>query len=136
MKMRCELLLRRYVTIGETLYKISKLKKCNIDVIRYTKPFKCQVEGCEYSAALAETLTIHMCGHTGDRPFKCKFKECDYATTNSGALVIHKRRVHTGEKPFKCKIEGCEFAAASCGPLKRHVITHEKYNKMMLLTLL
>lgn len=53
------------------------------------KPYKCEVEGCSYSAADTSTLKKHTRTHTGEKPYKCDFEGCDYAGSRLDTLKKH-----------------------------------------------
>ena len=66
-----------------------------------TRPYKCSVPGCTYTATRKRYVGEHMRTHTGHKPHKCTYPGCNYAAARTGNLNQHMR-VHTGEKPFKC----------------------------------
>ncbi|KAJ1628699.1 hypothetical protein T492DRAFT_630016 [Pavlovales sp. CCMP2436] len=59
------------------------------------RPFPCDEDGCEYSAAKPGTLTAHKRTHSDDRPYACNEPGCAYSATKAGNLKRHKN-THVG----------------------------------------
>ena len=80
------------------------------------KPFKCDVDGCDFTAATSTGLT---CEHS----LRCVLllSSCDaFASNNKVSLCSsadHTRSQHTKEKPFLCDVEGCGYATVQKGDL-------------------
>ncbi len=86
------------------------------------KPFKCSIEGCDYSAKTKGGLQQHISyRHSEERPYKCPFEGCEYAAKNKQHLDSHISYRHSEERPYKCPFEGCEYAAKTNGDLQSHL---------------
>lgn len=119
------------------LPKESRQFKCDFEGCRYSavfrhqlqehqkvhkdeKPFQC--DQCDYSAKTKWTLKKHYRKHTQEKPFKCKF--CPYSCTLSSNMRRHLR-VHTGSKPFKCPY--CDYSCNTHENLRKHVLNTKKH---------
>ena len=60
------------------------------------KPYKCEINGCNYSSTTSSNLKVHIRTDTGKKHYKWTFDECEYSSTASGDLKKHIR-IHTGE---------------------------------------
>ena len=65
--------------------------------------------------------------HTGDKPFKCDVEGCDYASSQPQHLATHKLSKHSGERPFRCELPGCDFSATRAYYVTRHMTTSRKH---------
>ncbi|KAF7287155.1 hypothetical protein GWI33_002526 [Rhynchophorus ferrugineus] len=74
---------------------------------------------CRTEFPNAESLSIHIKQHSGDRPFVCNI--CGKCFPQRFNLDLHLR-THTGERPFKCEI--CKNGYVSKASLKIHMRTH------------
>ena len=72
------------------------------------RPYKCEVDGCDYRVTQNGSLKRHMLIHTGERPFKCDVDGCDFRCTQNNNLERHML-IHTGERPYKCEFEGGDY---------------------------
>ena len=61
------------------------------------RPFRCEEEGCGYSATSRGHLTVHIRTHTGERPYSCEVEGCGYTAKTRSALVYHIR-THAARK--------------------------------------
>ncbi|KAK7492232.1 hypothetical protein BaRGS_00016529 [Batillaria attramentaria] len=78
------------------------------------KIYECHV--CGKCFKRADSLTVHMRVHTGDRPFQCKF--CDASYKVSSHLSCHVRAKHSTERPYRC--DRCSKSFAFTYALTRH----------------
>ncbi|XP_076110926.1 uncharacterized protein LOC143079462 [Mytilus galloprovincialis] len=85
------------------------------------KPFKCKVEGCEYSAVCKGDLTKHQRKHQEDKPFKCPKAGCSFGTKWPRNLK-HHLTTHSDERPHKCK--QCGYAFKRPSDLSYHMYRH------------
>ena len=56
------------------------------------KPYKCDVDGCDFASAHAGGLTRHKRTHSGEKPYRCDV--CGVCFADSSTRSAHKRRVH------------------------------------------
>ncbi|KAK3581164.1 hypothetical protein CHS0354_024697 [Potamilus streckersoni] len=70
------------------------------------KPFKCQVEGCEYASKCKTDLDRHQSKHATEKIHKCP--HCDF-TTKWRRNIRHHLMTHTTDRPFSCDICGFSF---------------------------
>ncbi|KAJ8967812.1 hypothetical protein NQ314_002621 [Rhamnusium bicolor] len=74
---------------------------------------------CKTEFPDAQSLSIHIKQHTGDRPFLCNI--CGKCFPQRFNLELHLR-THTGERPFQCEV--CKNGYVSKASLKIHMRTH------------
>ena len=77
------------------------------------KPFKCEIENCEYASKSrnefnCHTLSIH---EKNKKPFLCT--ECGMSFIAKGRLENHVGSVHEKKKDFQCELCSAGFACIS-----------------------
>eukprot|EP01066_Platyproteum_vivax_P012008 Platyproteum_vivax@DN5446_c0_g1_i1.p1 len=89
------------------------------------KPFKCQVEGCNYACKKNSRLERHnQSVHIKERTHECS--QCGDHFARRDHLQRHIKNVHEDEATFPCPVEGCDKAFKLLHHLHRHQKCHNK----------
>lgn len=82
--------------------------------------FRCDFEGCEYTAPYRSALELHKVKHSTERPFKCH--HCEKSFKQIYALKMHEM-IHSGQQ-FQCPYDGCNAIYSWIYSLKKHLRIH------------
>ena len=84
--------------------------------------FRCDFEGCEYTAPYRSALELHKVKHSTERPFKCRNENCEKSFKQIYALKMHEI-MHQGQQ-YKCPFTGCNAIYSWIYSLKKHMRLH------------
>ncbi|KAI2806206.1 hypothetical protein BLOT_005217 [Blomia tropicalis] len=82
--------------------------------------YKCDFDGCDYTAPYRSALDLHKVKHSNDRPFKCQ--HCEKSFKQIYALKMHEM-IHSGQQ-FQCPFTGCSAIYSWIYSLKKHMRIH------------
>ena len=85
------------------------------------KPFKCEMEGCNYATNVYTDFKRHESQkHATEKAYKCP--KCDFRTKWRRNIVHHDKIIHNHVRAFVCNI--CNFAFKRINDLKGHLQRH------------
>ena len=89
--------------------------------------FLCTWPQCGRTYAKACKLEEHLRSHTNTRPFTCEVEGCQKSFLRKGHLQRHRMACHSGTpRPFICSVGGCSKAFTLRHHLRRHERLHSE----------
>lgn len=82
--------------------------------------YRCDFDGCQYTAPYRSALELHKVKHSTERPFKCN--HCEKCFKQIYALKMHEM-IHSGQQ-FQCPFTGCSAIYSWIYSLKKHMRIH------------
>ena len=97
---------------------------------RHKGVFKCDFDGCEYSALDNSRLRKHMIPHSEDKTFRCSVNGCQHSYKFAHGLRDHKLTAHPLEFEdvpwIECIDSGCDYKTKSTKQMRAHMTVHIK----------
>ena len=87
------------------------------------KQFSCDV--CDFKTVLNHELRRHMTSHSLDRPFKCDINDCEYRARRKDVLRRHQKKIHKIRSNFTCNYPKCNRGFDSQPLLRQHMNSHK-----------
>ena len=84
------------------------------------KPFKCHVDGCEYTSNNRTDLSRHQAKHSTEKIHVCQL--CGWSTKWPKNIRVHNLMKHTEKRKFKCSL--CKYTCKRNTDLRQHMFRH------------